>query len=801
MSRQPIQRNLSRRKALAGIGASGLAVAGYTTNVLAQETRTLAEKDSLDRNLRRCATVNALKSQAALQAGELVETTGFHAPGDGGGALYTVEKVAEETRPTEADVIALENGLVAVLLENEAVNYRMFGAVSDGVHDDGIQIKAAHEYAAGRGIPIVNLSGEFWIRGTNSIPISTNVHWGQTTFHIDEKFNDRSRARFVVYNDEPTQSLTLNEETKAALLEKIKPGVQIIDELAPFAGHLISVVDAEDRIGIRAGNYSKRGWAREELFYVEEEGRIIGDIAWQFKNITSITATPCNDNYLVIEGGGFRVSGETPENSKPGYHSNGIVVKRSRTIIRQQWMGLEKGSQDNSLEPRSGFYSLSGVYDVTLENIRAMPWEKSRRDKAKAVKHGTYGIGGARMLNCTFRNLTAEAGWVSWGVFGTNLNKNFRVENCRLNRVDVHFHCWNLYITNCTIGFKGISVTGGGDLFIDNTVRHGSSFVHFRPDYGAKWDGHVRLRNCTLRPTSDRTMSVLEYRPSNFDYRYAIGFGRTVTIEDLVVDYSAVPESKSPCWLMHIASFSKTKDETRLFFPHRIEFRNITVEGREQGVRLMKIPDPVHYDVGRDGGYDGSRLKPNCTLTCENVQLEEARPESPKDTDQMHLLIGGRDAIDYADSLALYVKIRFTDCENVCAFLGNCIASAFFERCTVNIVNAPSLRGELVFSDCHLQPDVQQAGTTFYAVDSTLGTRFTNCTVHAPIVGGEAVPEMVNQVGFLEINKSLQHYHLNTGLGNEVVSHLQSKGAALSSDFVAKLTAHHGIGVREKPVD
>ena len=28
-----------------------------------------------------------------------------------------------------------------------------------------------------------------------------------------------------------------------------------------------------------------------------------------------------------------------------------------------------------------------------LENIRAMPWEKNRPDKAKAVKHGTYGIG------------------------------------------------------------------------------------------------------------------------------------------------------------------------------------------------------------------------------------------------------------------------------------------------------------------------------------------------------------------------------------------------------------------------
>ena len=100
-------------------------------------------------------------------------------------------------------------------------------------------------------------------------------------------------------------------------------------------------------------------------------------------------------------------------------------------------------------------------------------------------------------------------GWVAWGVFGTNLNKNFRVENCRLNRIDVHFHCWNLYIRDCDIGFKGISVTGGGNLFVDNTTRHGNSFISFRRDYGAKWDGGIRLRGCTLRPTSNGTVSVL----------------------------------------------------------------------------------------------------------------------------------------------------------------------------------------------------------------------------------------------------------------------------------------------------
>jgi len=788
-----VKKVIAEYRAPALIGTISLLVTVSTIGVLARGASTIPGERSSGATVTRYATAQLLSSLASLDEGALVETAGFYVPGDGGEALYCIRNLSDELQPNGADVISLKNGRVAVLLESKAVNYRMFGAVGDGESDDGVQIKLAHEYANRHRIPVVNLSGEFWIKQVNNIEITTNVNWGITTFHIDERFNDRRFPRFVVLNDEPTQTLELDEETKATLLEKIRPGVQIIDELAPYAGHLITVEDGKDRIGIRAGNYSKRGWAREELFYVEEEGRIIGDIAWEFKDFTSVRATPCNRVYLIIEGGGFRFSGDTPAGDSKGYHHHGIAIKRSRTIVREQWMGLEKGRRDVSTEPRCGFYVLSGVYDVTLENIRAMPWEKNRRDRSKAVAHGTYGIGGARMLNCTFRNLTAEGGWVAWGVFGTNLNKNFRIENCRLNRIDVHFHCWNLYISDCTIGFKGISVTGGGDLFVENTTRHGNSFISFRRDYGAKWDGRIRLRGCTLRPTGNGTVSVLSHRMADFDYQYPIGFARSVTIKDMLIDYSAAPESKAPCWLMDIVPFSRTETGARLFFPNRIEFSDVRVNGREQGVRLLRIPNPHHYDLRRQGRYDGSRLEANCTLVVDDVQLEKMTPKSPNDIAQVHLLIGGENAAGYADQASLFPEIRCTDCDDLSVYLGNCIASAFFDRCSLNTVTAPSLRGELVFRDCRFRPNVQQVQGDLYTLESTLGTRFTNCTVHAPVIAGAADPELVNRTGFLEINGSVRYYHLNTALGNQIVDHYNRQGTELNPDFIAKLKLHHGM--------
>ena len=760
--------------------------------VFAQEAPMTPQAD--DGPIVRVATVQSMKALPDPQVGTLVETLGFHQPGDGGAALYRIGQLPEDLEPNEADVITVEGGLVAVLLERTAVNYRMFGAVSDGENDDGVQIKLAHEYARAHGIPVINLSGEFWINETNNIPIYTNVSWGSSTFHIDERFNVQGTPRFAVRSEEPAETLELDDEMKEALLQKIRPGAQIISELAPWSNHMIIVQDSEDRIGLRAGYENHRGWAREDFFYVEEEGRIIGDIAWEFDDFTSVTAIPCNDSYLVIEGGGFRMSGHTPDTGSTGYHHNGFTVSRSRTIIRDQWMGLQEGRRDESLAARNGFYSLSRVYDVTLENIRLIPWEKSRREPEVAVPHGTYGIGGSRMLNVTFRNLTAEAGWISWGVFGTNLVKNVRIENSHLNRVDVHFHAHNLYIKDSTIGFKGLTVTGTGDLFLDNTVRHGNNFISFRRDYGSKWDGRIRLRGCTLKPTSNAAISVLSYRMADFDYQYDIGIGRDIAIEDLVIDYSAAPDSEAPVWLLGMVPFSQGEQGGRLFFPTQILFRDIRVAGREQGVRLMNIPNPYSYDLGRSGGYDGARLTPNCIITVENVQLERLTPQDPSDTGNVHLRIGGEEAQEYADAMALYPRIRFADCDDVSLYLGNVIAGAHFERSSINTVTAPGLLGELAFTECRLQPNLEEAGEGyFYTLESTLGTRFANSTVHAPIIAGEPRPDLTDRTGFLELNGPVRHYHINTGLGNRILDYARDEGIELDPEFIGRLKLNHAL--------
>ncbi len=797
------EKRISRRRAMTLLGVGGVALTQLSPVGRTQEaTPVLAE------SARTFSNAAALKNAADLTAHSLVQTAGFYVPGDGGAATYRVAEldIDPETEAAittnEGDRIALKNGLYATLMEGKSVNYRMFGAKSDGQSDDGIAIKMAHIYANRRGLPVVNPGGEFWIKQTNGIPIKTNVDWGQTVFHIDEQYNAKTAARFIVQSDEETQVITLDDATKAAIIARLKPGVMVIPELAPYKNCLVQIQDANDRIGFRSG-YPGQSRVREEFFYVEEDGRIISDIAWEFKGITNLNVKPCSDHYLVIEGGGFYFSGDNPGTKFTGYYQNGIRILRSRTIIRNQWCGMEKGRADIAMEPRIGIYTLDMVYDVTLENIRLIPWEQNRSDPAKKVGAGTYGIGGGRMLQCTFRNVTAEGTMLHWGVFGTNLVKDFRIENCHLNRVDVHFHCWNLYISDSVIGLRGISITGGGHLWIENTVRHGNQFVNFRQDYGAVWDGDINIRNSRLLPVSEGETAVLYNLPSNFDYGYRVGAARTIKIEDFTVDYSAVPNSISTCWLMALVPFSISEKGSRLFFPHDATFCNILVTGRGQGIRLLKIIQPAGYDLERDGSYDGVRVQPNSRLFFENIQLEKINPAAPTLPENAHFQLGdGKPNVKF-DKRSLVARIHFSHCKNIRAFFAGGIADVSFEYCSLeNLqtqIEAQPFQGKLAFTECEFSPVIpaaekpESAALPIYALDADLGTSFTNCVLHLPRAGEATKPEMLDRIGFVQLNRKVRHGHLNTMLGNDILRYCKKENITLTPQFINSLKAHHAL--------
>jgi hypothetical protein len=778
--------NLNRRRMLRSLGLATLGAAAVPASSAAEP-----QAADLKKAYHTYGTVADMTRDSTLAEGVFVRVMGYHAAGDGGGAEYVVRRDAP-AHPEGA--IPLANKLHAELINVVSVNYRMFGTVSDQKNDDGAQIKNAHIYANRINVPVINRTGEFWIKGTDAIPVLTSVEWGDTIFHIDENAGARAN-RFVVESREAPVRIEFDAATKARVLAQVKPGVTIIPDLAPYKNSFVLLTDTNDRIGSRGGaRYGgKATRPKEEFFFVEEHGRILGDIAWEFTDYTSLVAHPGNSSYLIIDGGTFRMSGDAPRTS--GYVNVGFSIRRSRTVIRNQWVGLEKDRADVSMSPKSGFYSFASVYDVLLENVRLIPWEKDRPGTDQDVPEGTYGIGGNRVLNGTFRNVTAEGSPVHWGVFGTNLFKNFRVEQCTLNRIDVHFHAWNLYIRDCKIGTNGITVTGGGDLFVDNTTCIASSFIAFRRDYGGKWDGDIRIRNCRHAPQTTGTTGILTMQADDFDYRYPIGYGRSVKVDGMVVDFRSVPASTSPSWLMRTSAFSMIKEGARVFFPEHLEFRNIVVQGRAQGMRLLQIPDPQRFKLSRAGGYDGVRLTANCRMIFEDIQLETMPAQAPR-SDQVHLLMKSAPNLKYMDEFALYPEIRVARCHGISAHFGGNAADVVFDQCRITRLTGSDtnrMPGALTFRDCKFEAAVQGSTTPIYMLGTELGTSFVTCIVYAPTVDNVSRPDLTNALGFLELNRSVSHNHVNTRLGQDILNHCRRIGLRLSPAFIRMLQSHHEL--------
>jgi len=261
---------------MAGTGfLSTLAVPGY-----AGHPDTSSEEIDV-----RCfdSLIHAQKSRK-INAGELIRTLGYYAPGDGGAANYLIVRDPGDKKINNGDIVQFSDGNIGILTGIAQVNYQIFGAAGDSKTDDGVSILMAHEYANRFKLPVENNQGEYWIHQTRNIPIKTSVQWGQSIFHINEEYNTNQPV-FRVLSYDLSQTISLDEAKKRRIIQALKPGVQEIPELSDYNNSLIVISDSTDRIGFRSGaRYNNPSHAREQLFYVAEKDKIIEDVVWKLSN-------------------------------------------------------------------------------------------------------------------------------------------------------------------------------------------------------------------------------------------------------------------------------------------------------------------------------------------------------------------------------------------------------------------------------------------------------------------------------------------------------------------------------------
>src|SRR5690606_28177028 len=156
---------------------------------------------------------------------------------------------------------------------------------------------------------------------------------------------------------------------------------------------------------------------------------------------------------------------------------------------------------------------------------------------------------------------------------------------------------------------------------------------------------------------------------------------RTVHVENFTIDYSNVSDCNEKCWLLKTSDFSVSNKGERLFFPKSLIFKNIFVEGRNKGVRIMEIPDPQSYFMSKPGSYDGSFIDFNSFIHFDSIQLEKIVNE---DDNPNHLKISFGSALTKYNENSLYPKIHISNCNAFAGDFGKMISAVFFENSYIN---------------------------------------------------------------------------------------------------------------------
>jgi hypothetical protein len=655
-----------------------------------------------------------------------------------------------------------------------------FGAVGDGIVDDSLAIYKCHDFANRSNLKVIYQKGTYKLNTVRNILIKTNTDFGRATFLIDESISSETVPWFTVNSDyEPVE---VDSSLWGAIRTKLVSGISIISELSPYKNSLVVITDNDDKIGARYGYTND--WARQDFFYIDEGGKVVGDSMYGFSNITSMISYPCDLNYLTIEGGTFLVNGQDSGHSGD-YVRPVFQVNRSRTIIRNQFIGIINGASDVQTDPLIGFYNHTYTYDTIIENVRMLPRKGTT---------GTYGIRGRTLLKHTLKNITSEGDSTYWGVTSFNLIKDWKIEDCNLNRVDSHFIAWNVTIRDTNVGIKGILLTGGGTLRIENTKCNALTniFVEFRQDYGSRWNGDIIITNSKLLVYNQNIEArIIDFNPADFDYKYDIIFANKILVNTFTFDFSN-SGNNAGAWMMKIPNFSSGSNVGRIRFPNDLQFINVKVQGRTKGLKFLQIFDPLDYTLTQTGSYNVNDIKPNCYMKFEDIQSEEINNGLITSTNNVHFIINTTAVSTYTDENSLYPKVDIINCRGGGLLIHpkGGIVDLTIKDSIISLMDAFETdkgRSRITFLNCGFRANIASAGQYLY-LDTVLGTTFINSTFHAPIINGvvDASQTAVDNYNVIKLNSIVRYNHINTKLEK-----LITDTTPVSSAYIQKLQSHH----------
>ena len=449
--------------------------------------------------------------------------------------------IADEIRAKRGRISLDEDYTYSYLVSS--VKYSDFGAVADGKTNDFNALLKTHEFANQCGQKVLaDKRANYYIglTGGKSIPIKTDVDWGDATFTIDDTvagvYAERGVHIFRAVRDTDNVTINLTEDEIKQLSGTDNPQVlrtydsagNLISGKIPWltpkltSGAMITLVNKNHKDYVRFGGNMNEGANRTEMIVVDKNGNIDATtpITFDFEDITALQIIYTDDEPITIEGGRFYniccvVGPETDYKNQYTSFARGILVERSNTTVKNLNHKMKNepkrfvGGVDNLKQsyPYYGFIVHSYTYNskvisCDLTGHKVYMQDKSASTGASDVPMGTYDLIIQYSIGSYFERVTQSAVAVHdsayWGMMASNFSRNMVFKSCSMSRFDAHCGFWNCDLIDCEFGLW-INVVGGGQLNIIGTTRYtGDSFIHLRGDYGATFEGDLLIKDCVF---------------------------------------------------------------------------------------------------------------------------------------------------------------------------------------------------------------------------------------------------------------------------------------------------------------
>lgn len=505
-------------------------------------------------------TTDLINGTRAIKSGDIVETSGFTASGDGGKAPWQFKGLTGQT--TSQTPAQLGDGLFNdaggnqfELVKGNFVNPEQLGVDPTGAIDAYLALVALHTYANSSNTKVV-ATGDYLVNATNEIRIQTNCDYSQATITIPDTVN--ISILFKIHPSVEFVKLTNPSATN------FKKGVVVLPDLVAYPFSTISII-SNDLLLNRSGVTPVM---KNDVVYHSSDGVISHPLMYDMTDIATITINASEKYTLEFKAPKLIIA--------EAYITS--FIKSERNSVYVYGAGVVNNSTLAHV-PMNTYFQPSRVIDNTLDGRMGDPISFYTEDFA-------YDYSGGHVINPRVINLVSPR---TWGGVDGNVYRNLQVDNCLTSRVGAHSMLFGATITNCTLGEKAIQVTGAGLLRIRNVSKVVSSnieknifsIVELRADYGSEWDGIIDIDGFEITG-GDTDLTAKEFAVVTLAFDGAFDFAKPMKYPTILIKNGTITAStnaSTPDSVYYVEMFKAAQDQTFIVrtMPPLISVENVKV--------------------------------------------------------------------------------------------------------------------------------------------------------------------------------------------------------------------------------